>query len=180
MKTFVRTCNALLIIVMTIVLFSAIYQEFHGQGLPCPYCWLQRMGMMGVSTALLMNLRFGIRLKPYTIALFFAFIGGAVALRQISFHVCPEYPTFGYPVMGFNLYTWSFIVFCCAATSIFIFLFLYEQKQEKPEKMHPIEWLAFIGIVAVTLTNCGLLYAQCGFERCKEVPPPQHAFRASR
>jgi RsiW-degrading membrane proteinase PrsW (M82 family) len=136
------------------------------------------MGMMGMGTALMINLWFGIHLKPYTIALFFAFIGGAVALKQISFHACPNYPAFGYPVMGFSLYTWSFIVFCCAAISIFAFLFFYDQKQEKPEKMHHVEWLAFIGIIAVTLTNCGLLYTQCGFEQCKN-PPPQHAIHDS-
>lgn len=168
MKIFVRYSNAFLIIVISSVLILSIHQEFNGQGSPCSYCWLQRIGMLGICTALLMNLRFGIHLKSYIVALFFAFIGGAVALRQISFHVCKIFPNSGNPILGFNLYTWSFIVFCCASTSIFIFLFLYEKKQERPNKMHFIETLSFLVVVVLTLINGVLLYKQCGFHNCKE------------
>lgn len=178
MNTFIRYCNALLIIVITAVLFSGIYQEFHGEGLPCSYCWMQRMGMMGMCTALLMNLKFGVHLRPYTIALFFAFTGGAAALRQISFHACKEFPTFGHPILGLNLYTWSFIVFCCASAAIFIFLFFHDSNQKKNKKTSFIGKIAFIGIVTVTLANCVLLYFQCGFKKCEETPPAQHSFRA--
>lgn len=175
-----RLSNTLLILVLVGVLVSAIYQQYHGQGLPCPYCWLQRMGMLGMATTLLLNLRFGIQIKHYAIALLFAFTGGAVALRQISFHVCPNFSVFGKPVFGLSLYTWSFIVFCCAAVALCIFLFFYKESQKKVKKMHLLDQLAFFGLLLVTAADCGLLYEQCGFGRCKDVEWPQPNLRADR
>jgi len=180
MTTFIRTCNALLIFVIIAVISTAIYFQFGSEGLPCPYCWLQRMGMIGMCTAILYNLRFGISLKAYAIALFFAFIGGAVALRQITFHICPNFPIFGHPILGYNLYSWSFIVFCCSSAAIFIFLFFHNREMEKPKMMNLFERLALILLVLLTIIDCALIYKQCGFGRCKDVSWPQPALRESR
>lgn len=173
MNTLIRTGNALLILVVTVILFAAVYVQFGSEGLPCPYCWLQRMGMIGMTTAILYNLRFGISLKAYAVALFFAFTGGAASLRQISFHACPNFPIFGLPILGFNLYTWAFVLFCCSAAAIFLFLFFHNRDLEKPKGMNFLERLAFIALVLVTLTDCALIYNQCGFGRCKDVSWPQ-------
>ena len=109
MKEIVRTGNALLILVLVCVIGAAFYQEATKQGPPCPLCLLQRIGMIGIATGALMNLRFGIRSQHYALSLLSAGLGGAVSVRQILLHVCPGFPEFGYPVLGYGLYTWAFI-----------------------------------------------------------------------
>lgn len=170
---FIRSCNALLILVLVGVLCAAIYQQFSGGGDPCPYCWLQRMAMTGLATAILMNLRFGISTKAYSITLFFAFTGGAAALRQVALHVCPTFPIFGKPVFGINLYSWAFIVLCCSALAIFVFLFFFNSSQEKPRRLSWLEKGAFGALLLITFVNAYLLFDQCGFKRCPDVVWPQ-------
>lgn len=175
MKDFIRVSNALLILVLMGVISSAFYEEFTREGPPCPLCFLQRLGMIGIATAILMNLRFGIRIKHYVLALFSAGIGGAVSTRQILLHICPNFPTFGYPVLGLGLYTWAFIVFCCSAISIGVFLFLYQPDQAMKVRMSWLDYLAFLATALVTLGNIILTIYQCHFGSCKDVPwPPKN------
>jgi len=173
MTSFIRTSNALLILVLMGVICTAFYKEYTGEGPPCPLCLLQRLGMIGMATGILMNLRFGIHIRYYSFSLMSAFIGGAIAIRQICLHICPGFPVFGVPVFGLNLYSWSFIVFCCASISIIIFLFLYSADQKKMIPMNGLEKMAFIALVAVTLANSTTVFQQCGFGPCKDVPWPQ-------
>ena len=74
---------------------------------PCPLCLLERLGMIGIGVGALMNLRFGLRVEHLGLSLLAAFAGRLVSLRQIALHVCPEFPTFGSPVLGFDLYVWA-------------------------------------------------------------------------
>lgn len=172
MKDFVRISNALLIFVLMGVITAAFYQEFTGEGSPCPLCLLQRLGMIGVATGIFMNLRFGIQTQHYALSLLSAGIGGAVSTRQILLHICPGFPVFGYPVLGYGLYTWAFIVFCCSAIAIVILLFLYKPDQSKKERLNWLDQLAFFSIFLITLANIALTVYQCGFGPCKDVPWP--------
>ena len=103
--------NLLLIFIICSVLMGAFYIQFVEHETPCPLCMLQRAGMVGVALGALLNLRFGISPAHYALSLLSCLTGGLVALRQISLHVCPQFPTFGIPVLGLSLYTWSFLVF---------------------------------------------------------------------
>ncbi len=170
MTRLVRTINALIILILVGVIFSAYYQQFFKHERPCPLCILQRLGMIGVSTGLMLNLRFGVKIAHYGLALLSAFIGGAIAARQICLHICPGFPIFGIPVFGLELYTWSFIVFCCAVLSIILLLFLYAPSQKSRLPLNAFEALAFMALIVITILNLISTYMECGFGPCIDLP----------
>lgn len=165
-----RNLNALIIIIIAGTLLSAFGVQFLYREEPCPLCLLQRLGMIGVACACLMNVWYGIRPAHYGLALLSALFGGFVALRQISLHVCPGFSEFGFPVLGLSLYTWSFIVFACVVLAVALLLFLY-----KPEDSHkevgPVNSLANTAlylILFVALANIITAFAQCGLGPCND------------
>lgn len=164
--TFIRTSNALMLLVLMGILTAAYYQQYCKHEVPCPLCILQRLGMIGISTGLLLNLRFGVQIKHYAISILSCLVGGAIALFQMSLHFCPDSPSFGIPVCGLGLYTWSFIVFCCSLFAIIIFLFLYESDQKKKVSMNFFEHFAFFVLFALTVLNLITTYLECGLSYC--------------
>lgn len=165
-----KNLNALIIVTITGILLGAYGVQFFGHEDPCPLCMLQRLGMMSVAASLLLNIQFGIRMSHYALALLSSLMGGLVALRQISLHVCPGFPKFGFPVLGLSLYTWSFIVFVCCVLAVALLLFLYDPK-DKPEGDQAINlWgkTAFVLILLVTIANIATTFMQCGWGPCQD------------
>lgn len=164
-----RNLNALLVVILSIVLLSAFGVQFIFHEEPCPLCMLQRLGMIGVATGALLNLRFGVQMSHYGLALLSALMGGFVALRQISLHVCPGFPEFGFPVLGLSLYTWSFIVFVCSVLMIALLLFLYNPTESGQELKPMNGWsiFALTLILLIALANIVTTYLQCGFGPCE-------------
>lgn len=81
--------------------------------------------MTGIGLAFLMNLRFGIRMEHYGLAIISALIGRIFALRQINLHLCPSLPPLSYTIFGFDLYLWSYFIFTCSLLAVAILLILY-------------------------------------------------------
>jgi disulfide bond formation protein DsbB len=162
--------NAILILIISGILLSAFGVELFLKEVPCPLCLLQRMGMIGVTVGAMLNVLYGIRPSHYAISLLSCIVGGIVALRQISLHVCPGTPHFGIPVLGLSLYTWSFIAFACAVFYISILLFLYEPSAELPrkQKLNLISLMACVLIFLITLTNMILTFIRCGMGPCND------------
>lgn len=163
-----RHLNALMALIISGVLWGALGIQFFGHEEPCPLCLLQRLGMMAVASGALMNVKFGIRRLHYGLSLLSAVFGGFVASRHFLLHVCPGFPTFGKPVWGLSLYTWSFLVFACSVVYI-AFLFLFFNHNEK-EKVVPITWfghLSFILVFLAALTNIFATLWLCGFGPCE-------------
>lgn len=171
--TVIRTLNALMALVLMGVLLAALYQQFFRQGPPCPLCLLQRLGMIGVSTGVLMNLRFGIRPQHYALSLFSAFVGGTVSIRQILLHICPGFPVFGMPVYGLSLYVWAFIVFCCTVLAIIAMLFFYSPKDQSNRTLNYFEIFTFAVVLLVVFADFFTTLLQCGLGFCQDVPWPQ-------
>lgn len=172
MQKLERDLNALLVIILATVLLSAYGVQFFAHEQPCPLCMLQRLGMLGVAIGGALNLYFGIRVSHYAVSLLSAIVGGFVALRQISLHVCPGTPSFGIPVLGLSLYTWSFIVFVCSALAIALLLFLYDPKEssEKPIPMNAWSKFAFAFIFIISFANIITTFTQCGWGPCVDIP----------
>lgn len=168
----VRSGNAVMILVLMGILTAAYYQQHFKQELPCPLCILQRAGMIGVAIGCLLNLRFGIRIAHYAFSLLSTLIGGAVAVRQICLHICPGFPIFGIPVYGLSLYTWSFITFCCVFFIIILFLFFYSPKDEKKIPLNWLDKIAFLSVFILTVANCITTLDQCGVGFCQDVVWP--------
>lgn len=169
-----RHLNALMVVIISSVLFGALGIQFFLKEEPCPLCLLQRLGMMGVAISALMNVRFGIRKRHYGIALFSCVFGGFVALRHIALHACPGFPTFGKPFWGLSLYTWSFILFSSSVFYIGALLSIFD-KQVESDTLKKMNWfgtLAFIALLIAILMNVGTTFLQCGLGVCQDVPHP--------
>lgn len=94
-----------------VLLLLAFYFEIVLQELPCPLCLLQRVGFFAAALGFLMNLRFGLKPSHYAMAICGALFTSFVALRQIALHVIPGLTSgFGSAVLGWHLYTWSFVI----------------------------------------------------------------------
>ncbi len=129
-----KYANILWICVLcAVVLSGSVYQILFHEN-PCPLCLLERLGMLGTATAVLLNLRFGMRARFYALAILASIAGRFVSLRQIVLHICPQFPTFGRPVLGLDLYVWAYIVFNCSVIAAAVLQIIssftgYEEKQ---------------------------------------------------
>lgn len=108
-KTIVRLFNMLEILGIFLVLLLAFMFQFVFHELPCPLCLLQRVGFIAIMIGFLMNLRYGLRPSHYAMSLIGALFTSFVALRQIALHVVPGTGSYGSPLLGLHLYTWSYI-----------------------------------------------------------------------
>lgn len=169
MDTTAKNLNAIVIIILSGILLSAFGVQLIEKEMPCPLCMLQRLGMIGVGIGFMLNLKFGIKPAHYGFSLISALVGGAVALRQISLHVCPQFSKFGLPVLGLSLYTWSFIVFACVVFVIAILLFMYRGLDDKDLKMNGLGKFASILIFIVVFANVITTLIQCGLGPCEDI-----------
>lgn len=162
-----RNANALLALILACVLGGALGIQFFKHEVPCALCMLQRLGMLGVAAGALMNVKFGPRKMHYGLCLFAAIFGGFVALRQISLHVCPEFPTFGVPFWGLSLYTWSFIVYACSILYVGLLLMIFDHEAQ-PAIPRPNWWgrLAFALVFLVAGLNIFSALWVCGLGAC--------------
>jgi hypothetical protein len=124
--------------------------------------------MIGIAIGILMNMRFGIRPEHYGIAIIASVVGRVTSLRQIALHICPQFPAFGTPVFGFDLYVWAFIVFNCSVIAASVLLLMYGLG--KREKIAPF-WnlgakIAFWLVVSITAINCVMILRVCGLSAC--------------
>lgn len=165
----IRFLNTLWIFILCFVLTGATIYRFELHEDPCPLCLLQRLSMIGIGVAVFMNLRFGIKLKHYALALAFTIFGGSVSLRQIALHVCPQFSTFGTSIFGLELFTWAFLVFAGSLAGLMLLLFLQPtdgRLHEKPHKLHLLEKVAGGYLFIAALYNTIMIYFLCGFGPC--------------
>ena len=165
-----RNVNILAILTIIGVLTSAFGVQFLLHEEPCPLCLLQRLGMLGVVCSLLLNVRFSIHASHYGLALLSSLVGGTVALRQITLHVCPGTVEFGVPVLGLSLYTWSFLVFASTVLGVALLLLIFDgSKREEPLKpFSKLTVLTFIASTLVLVINIIATFFQCGFGPCQD------------
>ncbi|PIS02877.1 MAG: disulfide bond formation protein B [Chlamydiae bacterium CG10_big_fil_rev_8_21_14_0_10_42_34] len=147
-----KQLNLIFIYVLSLVLIGGYAYQIFSHEEPCILCFMQRLGMTGVSIAILMNLRFGIRVEHYGLAILAATVGRVVSLRQIGMHICPQFAPFGHPILGLELYVWSYIVFGCSVFACAVLLIMYGLTENKKEQ---IQWggvekfaLALVALVA--------------------------------
>jgi disulfide bond formation protein DsbB len=165
---FARVLNSLLIVILSLILLAALFLQFGLGQIPCPLCYLQRLGMIGIATGALLNITHGLRPGNYAFSLAAAIFGGAVAIRQIALHACPEFPTFGVPLWGFSLYTWSFLIHAASVVYVAILLFVQEEAKWDRHPRHMNWWdiLASVLLLIVICANVAATLYQCGFGSC--------------
>jgi disulfide bond formation protein DsbB len=168
MDSFQRLINRLWILVLCLVMLGAYFYQITKSEEPCPLCLLQRLGMIGICCSLFLNLRFGIKAEHYGMALLSAILGRIVSLRQISLHVCPDFPTFGEPVFGYDLYVWAFIVFTCSVFATAISLIIFGFTSHKPVLPVWNKWdkMVFLLVAMITFANVISTFFECGLGPC--------------
>jgi len=154
-------------VLITVLLAGFGYQIITGED-PCALCFLERLEMIGVAICVLLNLRFGIRPEHYGLAILISATGRLISLRQIALHVCPQFPTFGTPIFGFDLYVWAFIVFNCSvfAASILLMMFGWCKHDKISSCWKPFGEVAFWLLSAVVAVNLVLMLRICGLSAC--------------
>jgi disulfide bond formation protein DsbB len=168
-----RLFNALGLILVSLILVGAFFDQFWNSDLPCPLCLLQRAGFVAAGFGLALNLVFGPKPSHYGLTILGAAAGAVVALRQIVLHIVPGTGAYGDQVLGLHLYTWSFILFGLIVVGGAIML-LGDRQFARVEpissrlKPLPLSALSLFTLIAVT----GLIttFALCGPWSCPEDP----------
>jgi len=169
-----RSLNALGALAVSIVLITALYDQFVHGDLPCPLCLLQRIGFGAVLCGLILNVVKGPRPGHYSMMIIAAFFGAAVALRQVSLHVIPGSPGYGNLFFGMHYYTWAFIVFSIIILGTAV-IAAYSTQYHKPRFIRfadqPVVCkLAIVVAPAVVAINVVAAFAECGPGQCPDNP----------
>lgn len=172
-----KLCHILeLVGVISILLVAFVFQMVYRE-LPCPLCLYQRLGFFGIALGFLLNLRFGFRPSHYAVVILSALYTSFVALRQIALHVVPGTGSYGDPVFGFHLYTWSFIIAMLILAST-TFLMSVDRQYLTPHigngKFKAVVHILFATTVLLLGLNVGTVYLECGFKTCPENPTSYH------
>ena len=167
--------NALEITGISVMLYLAFSVQFMLHELPCPLCLMQRVGFFGVCLSLLLNLRFGFRPSHYGMAVLFALFSMMVALRQIALNMLPgETISPVATILGFHLYTWSFIfsvIVLVYSTIILACDIQYEHYRIRPRYWQALVFQAlFILLLLLIVGNMLVVFLECGFGLCPENP----------
>jgi disulfide bond formation protein DsbB len=168
-----RLLNALGLIAVDTVLILAFIDQLWFRDLPCPVCILQRAGFIAAGFGVALNLLFGPRPSHYGMTVLGATAGGAIALRQILFHVVPGTGSYGNAVFGMHLYTWAFIAFVLMIVGSAIILF-DDRQFARPEpwssRLDVLSLTALVTFIAVAVGNIFSTLFICGFGACPDNP----------
>jgi len=165
---FVRNVNALWIIIYCAIITIAFnLQVFEGE-VPCPLCYLQRVGMLLICSAAAMNLLCGIRPINYSLAIFGALSGSTIAVRQILLHICYDFPKFGVPFWGLSLYTWSFLTFLGSIFVAAILVAIYKKEQQNTYQLNWFQKIALGWLTLVIIGNIISVLFDCGLGPCAD------------
>lgn len=165
--------NGIEILGVFFVLFLALLFQVKLGELPCPLCLLQRIGFLGIIIGLLLNIRFGFRPVHYSLVLLSALFLSFVALRQIALHVVPGTGFYGDAVLGWHLYTWSFVFAMCVliyTAVILSFDLQYQLKYYHSKAWKIMTHVCFFLVFSVLIANVISTYLECGFAQCAENP----------
>lgn len=115
------------IIGIILVLLGALFFQFFLHEQPCPLCLLQRVALINIGLALLMNLRYGNRGWHWAIVVLSACAGMAVSTRQILLHITNNVG-FGSAIFSMHMYTWCFLIFAAAIIGATVMILIYPEK----------------------------------------------------
>lgn len=170
---FADEVNILDIIALIFISGGAIVFQIMLSELPCPLCLLQRLGFLFMSFALILNMRYGVHSRYYSIAIISALYTGAVAMRQILIHIVPGTGSYGSPIFGLHLYTWVFILSFLFILSVCVMMIFGKYHLVTIKNKAFVRWITnicFYLILLITIVDLVLIYMECGFKVCPDNP----------
>jgi disulfide bond formation protein DsbB len=167
--------NAACILVICGILGGAFYFQFGLHEQPCPLCLLQRMAMLGLISALVFNMYFGIRNEHIALVIVSAMVGVTFSIRQVLLHICPvpgEPTGYGTAVLGMHLYSWGVLVFGASTLGAAGFLVLAQNEAPDTRRLpSQFEKFAFYAGSFMCLANVVATCFECGLGPCCENGP---------
>lgn len=162
------------IFIVVLLMGVAYFMQFFYHELPCPLCLLQRIGFLGIAFGLVLNISNGVKPLHYGISMLSSLFTMIVAMRQIFLHITPGSGSYGPPIFGLHLYTWSFIA---AAFFMFlnILLIVFSEPLSRFHLYHRqgiavLKHVAFGFLLAVAIANTVTTFMECGFRQCPDNP----------
>lgn len=167
--------NASIIAVTVVILCGAFYLQLAFEELPCPLCILQRLGLIFILYGGFLNLRYGFKPSHYGLILLSGLFTSFVALRQIVLHIIPGTGSYGSAIMGYHLYTWSFMISMGIIILTTILLSIDRQYVGHKIDMSSTLWrrslkILFFLIILVILGNIISTLFECGLSACPDNP----------
>ena len=166
-------CNSIEVAGVAVVLLIAFCLQVVLDELPCPLCLLQRIGFFLIATGFLMNLRFGLHPSHYAMVILGCVYTCLVALRQIALHIVPGTGSYGFPIFGLHLYTWSFIgsvIILVITTFLMSVDRQYLVPIKKKNSLYTVTNALFAILILLLIMNIiGVLY-ECGLSQCPDNP----------
>jgi disulfide bond formation protein DsbB len=169
------------LVLVTIVLLAALFDQFWFGDLPCPLCTLQRAAFVGVGFGLALNVIFGARPSHYAVIILSAVAGAAIAMRQTLLHIVPGAGSYGNTVLGLHLYSWAFIIFALVVVGSALMLFFDRQFVHTgplSARLRPLPLVTFLVFVAVAVVLAVSTLALCGMGFCPDAPASYWIFGA--
>ncbi|MGH6792600.1 MAG: disulfide bond formation protein B [Methyloceanibacter sp.] len=168
-----RLLNALGLVLVSAVLALALADELWFGDLPCPLCILQRAAFAAAGFGLALNLVFGPKPSHYAVTILGAAAGAAIAMRQIVLHIVPGTGSYGDPILGLHLYTWSFMIFALMIIGCAIMLLddrQFARAEPLSTRLKSLPLLALTLFTVLTLAAMVSTIALCGAGLCPDSP----------
>ena len=155
----------LYVLVLMGVLLGAFGIQFIFEEIPCPLCYLQRMGMSLAAIGPCLVILHGVRVKFFGMTIIAAMLGGAISTRQILLHIASSTdPGYGTAVMGLHLYTWAFIVFAVMVAVCGLHLWtLKEGETYRPTKLSTFSKCVLGLFALILLANVVSVFFEAGW-----------------
>jgi disulfide bond formation protein DsbB len=176
----IKFVNALCILGIAVILLAAFWFQFVLGELPCPLCLLQRLGFLAIGFGFMLNIRYKPRPIHYGFALLAAIATAMSAMRQILLHIEPGSSGYGTPILGFHMYTWSFIMACLIIVYCTIILSISRQYHFETDPDASVQyqqpWLKWFNrfvfglFLALIIVNSVSLFYECGLKECPDNP----------
>ncbi len=114
--------NALGLFGVSLLVFSALFIQLIFWELPCALCNLQRLEFLLFGSGLLIVLLQPERYRwGYLLSGISAIVGACTSITQVFIHILPtDEGGVGFPIFGFHLYAWCFVLFMLAAMYVFL------------------------------------------------------------
>lgn len=168
----IKNLNAIICLGVCGILILAQFFQLYYHELPCPLCFLQRVGFIGIAFGLILNAYYQPKPIHYTLSIVSAVFTCIIGARQILLHILPHSGSYGSAIFGLHLYVWSFLV--SAFLILIIALLFGSDKQFNKTTDISRNQLAykclFFLVMLMALFNSISTFHICGISECPDNP----------
>ena len=172
----IKIINAIDALGLGFLLLIAFALQIGLHELPCPLCILQRVGILGIAFGFLLNVKFNLHPVHYALSLLAALLTALISIRQITLHILPGNPGYGFPFLGLHLYTWVFLLTVIIIAYIAILFSISPQYSElidkkiKSKRFQSLAHIVFAVVFLIAIFNGISTYLETGAKSISQSP----------